>query len=72
MTVNFKLLCDMDGQPDVLNYPVIFEDAYGSVSEFSYHLEKIAFELMKENTVCYCVKCSTKFKDNIINLIANA
>jgi len=72
MTVNFKLLCDMDGQPDVLNYPVTFENAYGSISEFAHHLGKIANEILKEHTVCYCVKCSTKYQNGEISVIANA
>ena len=72
MTVNFKLLCDMDGNPDILIHPVKIFNSYKNVGEFVSELTKIANDLMKEHSVCYCVKCTANYKNASFSLIANA
>lgn len=72
MKVDFKLLCDFDGEPDILVYPITLLDTYKSAKHLTNHLEKIASEILKEHTVCYSVKCSVDYHGEKLSLMAYA
>lgn len=72
MKVNFQLLCDMNGESEIINYPITMITTYDSVNLFIKHLENIATEILKEHTVVYSLKCNTNFRGKDVCLIAKA